>query len=121
MGSLQLTDRLFTVMAKQDPPKDTTCISGLQEKLQSLGVESPIPSFEGANVLTNPVDIHRSYLAEALTKVLDCDRQLVYDAIQWTNQLSNGDLLVVVPRLGMKAVKPAEVTKDLSDKVCNQL
>ena len=104
-------------MAAQGSLKDTTCIPGLQEKLRSLGVDSPIPSFKIASVLTNPVDLYRSYVADALVQVLDYDPDLIYEAIQWANQLSNGDLLLVVPRLRMKGVKPEQLVKDLRRKV----
>lgn len=104
-------------MSTQDSGNETTSVDALHGKLQTLGVEAPIPSFKGTDVLTNPVDIYRSYLAHALTQILDCDRHLVYDAIQWVNQLSNGDLLLVAPRLRIKGAKPAEVVKELSDKV----
>ncbi|KAL8800155.1 MAG: hypothetical protein Q9200_007335 [Gallowayella weberi] len=104
-------------MAAQEPDNQTTTASALQKKLQSLGVDSPIPSFKGTDVLTNPVDIYRCYLADALATIIDCDRQLVYEAIQWTNQSSHGDLLLVVPRLRLKGVKPIELTNDLSGNV----
>ncbi|KAL8681116.1 MAG: hypothetical protein Q9186_002768 [Xanthomendoza sp. 1 TL-2023] len=104
-------------MAAQESVSQTTSAIALEKKLQALGVDFPIPSFKGTDALTNPVDIYRCYLADALTTIVDCDRQVVYEAIQWTNQSSHGDLLLVVPRLRMKGVKPAEVTKDLSDKL----
>ena len=104
-------------MAARDSAKETLSVSALQEKLQTLGVGTPIPSFKGTDVLTNPVDIYRSYLADTLTRLIDCDAQLVYESIQWTNSLPNGDLVLVVPRLRLKGVKPADLAKDLSDKV----
>lgn len=68
-------------------------------------------------MLVNPIDIHRSYLANILVSLVNSDRQLIYDSIQWTNNLTNGDLLRVIPKLRLKGVKPADMDKDLSVKV----
>lgn len=95
----------------------TTDLPSLQKQLQALGISAPIPTWKGTDVLTNPVDIYRSYLADALGSLLDCERQLVYDSIQWTNNLPNGDLLLVVPKLRLKGAKPADVARDLSQRV----
>ena len=104
-------------MTIQHPGKETDTVAALQLKLQALGIELSVLSYESVDVLTNPIDIYRSYLADDLAKILDCSRELIYDAIQWTNQLSNGDLILIVPKLRLKGAKPAEVTKVLSDKV----
>ena len=62
--------------------EETTTIAALQQKLQDLGIDRHVLSYESDDILTNPLDIYRSFLATDLTKILDCDRQLIYDAIQ---------------------------------------
>lgn len=96
---------------------NTTTLDRLQAKLNALDVETPIPSFDNTEVLVNPIDVYRSYLANLLAALVESDRQLVYDSIQWTNNLANGDLLLVIPKLRLKGVKPADMAKDLSAKV----
>ena len=104
-------------MTFQDSSKETISIAALQQKLQALGADPSVLDHESADILTNPLDIYRSYLANDLTKILECGWQLIYDAIHWTNQLSNGDLILIVPKLRLKGAKPAEVTRELSGKV----
>lgn len=104
-------------MTVKDSSEETTTVAPLQKKLRTLGIDHSLPSYESGDILANPLDIYRSFMANELTKILDCDRQLIYNAIQWSNQLSNGDLILIVPKLGLKGAKLAEVTKELSSKV----
>jgi len=99
----------------------TSTLDGLQAQLSTLNVEIPIPSFDNTHVLVNPIDIYRSYLANILANFVERDRQLIYDSVQWTNNLVNGDLLLVIPKLRLNGAKPAEVAKDLSAKVRESL
>ena len=88
--------------------------SKIASQLHKLGVQTPIPEYGDAQVLVNPIDIYRCYLTEAVAQILtDVDPQLIYDSIQYTNNLNHGDLVVIVPRLRIKGAKPADVAKDL--------
>lgn len=96
---------------------NTLELEGLQAKLKSLGIESPVPDYANSHILQNPTDIYRAYLADLLTPLIGAERQLVYDSIQWTNNLTHGDLVLVVPKLRLKGVKPAEYALELESKV----
>jgi len=88
-------------------------LGGVESHLHQLGVPTPIPPFENAEVLTNPIDICCRYLADFLTHLVqDVKPEVIHDSIQWTNALSHGDLVVVVPKLRLKGVKPFDVAKD---------
>ncbi|KAK3689531.1 arginyl-tRNA synthetase [Podospora appendiculata] len=94
----------------------TTSLDALQGLLENLGLEDPIPPFTSCDVLTRPLDIFHSYLADILVKIAYCEPQVAYDAIQWATDMNNGDLDVVVPKLRIKTTDNKELTRDLAEK-----
>ncbi|KAK3317762.1 arginyl-tRNA synthetase [Cercophora scortea] len=100
----------------ETPTMATTSLDALQGLLEKLGLEDPIPTFAGSDVLSRPLDIFHSYLADILVKITDCEPQVAYDAIQWATDMNNGDLAVVVPRLRVKTTDNKELTRDLAEK-----
>src|SRR5262249_52742381 len=96
----------------------TLTVDGLQSLLGGLGVADPIPSFPEADVSSRALDIFHSYLADTLAKLADCESHVAFQAIQWSTDNSNGDhLCIVIPRLRLKGVKPAEVATELIKRV----
>lgn len=96
----------------------TTCsVSGIETLLGKVGLDTPVPDFPDADIVHNPQDIFRVYLADTLQKLVNCDRLVAYDAIQTSNITGMGDLIIVAPRLRLKGVKPEELAKDLLQKV----
>lgn len=96
----------------------TTCsVSGIENLLGRVGLDTPIPEFPGADIVHNPQDIFRVYLADTLEKLLHCDRMVAYDAIQTSNVTGMGDLVIVAPRLRLKDVRPEDLVKDLLQRV----
>jgi hypothetical protein len=95
----------------------TLSIDGLETLLRSLDLETPIPRFPECDVLTNPLDIFRAYLTEALSKLLDCESSTILSAINLPQGML-GDLEVIVPRLKIKGQKPNELAFELCRKVC---
>ncbi len=94
----------------------TASLLGLQAFVAEIGLE-PIPLFEAADVLNNPIDIYHSYLAEHLQTLIECDPHLVYNSIQPSNIIENGDLDIVLPKLKLDGVKPKELAGELLRKV----
>ncbi|KAK1964489.1 arginyl-tRNA synthetase [Colletotrichum sublineola] len=80
----------------------TLSISGLQSSLEKLSLDSPLPSFPDAEVLVRPLDVFRSYIAQIVAEIAECDPAVAYDAIQSTAAISMGDLAVILPRLKIK-------------------
>ncbi|KAF4963838.1 hypothetical protein FSARC_8198 [Fusarium sarcochroum] len=96
----------------------TTCsVGGIETLLGRAGLDTPVPDFPGADIVHNPQDIFRVYLADLLQKLLDCDRLVAYDAIQTSNITGMGDLVVVAPRLRLKGVKAEDLVTDLAQKL----
>jgi arginyl-tRNA synthetase len=90
--------------------------AGLTQLLEGLSISEPTSELVGANVLTNPLDLCRSTLAELLSTLVECDAQAAYNSIQWPNNIFNGDLSVTVPKL-CPGRKPTELSSQLVDKV----
>ena len=65
----------------------------------------------------NPVDIYRLYITEILEPITGASAKIILPALQWTQSLEHGDLLLAVPALRLKGKKPDDVAKDIGEKV----
>jgi arginyl-tRNA synthetase len=77
----------------------TLTITGLEALLGRLGLKLPIPHFAAADVLNKPLDIGRSYFADILRSLVECDAVIAYNSIQWPSDIFSGDLAVILPKL----------------------
>jgi arginyl-tRNA synthetase len=94
----------------------TVSLPCLEALLAEMGVEA-IPSFAVADVLNNPLDIYHSYLAKNLQTLVDCDPNLVYNSIQPSSTIEDGDLDIILPKLKLHGVKPQTLADELLKKV----
>jgi arginyl-tRNA synthetase len=98
----------------------TLDLPGLTKRLEGLGL-GPIPQFLEANLLNNPLDIGRSYLAEILANLVGCDLITAYNSIQCPEDIFRGsDLAVPLPKL-CRGASCADVALDLTQRVRNSL
>jgi arginyl-tRNA synthetase len=88
-------------------------MEGLERKVVALGLGAPA-AHASSQTFTNPLDLFRSCLAEILVDIAECSDSDAQKAIQWPNNVFNGDLSVVLPRLkpGTKADNLAVVIMD---------
>ncbi|KAI4949826.1 hypothetical protein J4E86_007781 [Alternaria arbusti] len=86
-------------------------MEALEDVLSALNLNVPMPGVNNAEVLANPLDVYRTYLAEVLADAVGCDINVAYKSIQWPNNIFNGDLAVILPKLqpGAKAEEVAVV------------
>lgn len=70
----------------------------LEELLERLGLDIPVPHFLEADVLTKPLDIGRVYLANILSSLVENNAANAYRSIQWPGDINNGDLAVILPK-----------------------
>ena len=91
-------------------------IGGLSDKLAGLGV-SEVPKYPNSYPSLNPVDIYRSHITKILAQITGVDTSIIYPALQWTQTLDKGDLVLPVPALRVKGKKPVELAKEWVDKV----
>lgn len=65
----------------------------------------------------NPVDLYRAHITTILSDITGVDAALVYPALQWTQTLEKGDLVLPVPALRVKGKKPNELAEEWCEKV----
>src|SRR6266480_991597 len=88
----------------------------LTATLRSLGI-SEVPRLPNTNPALNPVDVYRSHITELLAPIVGVDPKIVQNALQWTQTLATGDLVLPVPALRVKGKKPDELAKEIGEKV----
>ncbi|PVH77594.1 Nucleotidylyl transferase [Cadophora sp. DSE1049] len=93
----------------------TTSLPSLQAFVAEFGLR-PIPFFAEADVLNSPIDIYHSFLAERLLALVECDLHLLYNSIQPSKTIEDGDLDIVLPKLKLDGVKPKELAGELLSK-----
>jgi arginyl-tRNA synthetase len=89
----------------------------LAEKLVTLGVADSLRPYPNCYPEINPVDIYRAHLTTILAEVTGVDASIIYPALQWTQTLDKGDLVLPVPALRVKGKKPAELAAEWAEKV----
>jgi hypothetical protein len=104
------------------PPRTyrmTAAESTLAETLRGLSLTTPLPKYPNCYPEVNPVDVYRSHLTSILTEVTGVDAAIIYPALQWTQTLEKGDLVLPIPALRVKGKKPAELAAEWVAKVFN--
>jgi arginyl-tRNA synthetase len=91
--------------------------SALVDKLKSLDVSEPLPKYPNCFPEVNTVDIYRAHLSSILSEVTGVDAKIIYPALQWTQTLEKGDLVLPVPALRVKGKKPNELAAEWVEKV----
>jgi arginyl-tRNA synthetase len=95
----------------------TQTVVSLEELMGALGAKTPIPSFQAADLLVRPLDIGRSYIADILCSIVDCDASNAFSSISWPNNIYNGDLVVILPRLSHGS-DAESLARSIMQKVC---
>ena len=83
----------------------------LKESLPQLN------SHEGSSPDTNIVDFMRNYIAQELHRISNVDTSLIFSALEWTNKLEKGDLLLPVPRLRIQKANPKELATSWAEQL----
>lgn len=89
----------------------------LREKLASLSLDKPLPQYPNCYPDINPIDVYRAHLTSILTEVTGVDAAVIYPALQWTQSLDKGDLVLPIPALRIKGKKPQELGDEWVAKV----
>ncbi|CEP62333.1 arginine--tRNA ligase LALA0_S05e03268g [Lachancea lanzarotensis] len=90
-------------------------VLSITSQLQKMSVKEPEP-LEGSFPEQNVVDLMRNYVSAELSKVSGVSADLIYPALEWTNTLDRGDLLIPVPRLRIKGANPKELAAVWAEK-----
>ncbi|CZR61445.1 probable arginyl-tRNA synthetase, cytosolic [Phialocephala subalpina] len=90
--------------------------SSLSDALKSLSLTETLPKYPNCFPEVNPIDIYRAHLTSILTGVTGVDASIIYPALQWTQTLEKGDLVLPVPALRIKGKKPPELAAEWVEK-----
>lgn len=93
----------------------STSICPITAQLQKLSIQEPTVA-EGSHPDVNIVDLMRNYVTQELSKISGVDPSLIFPALEWTNTLERGDLLIPVPRLRIKGANPKDLAADWASK-----
>jgi arginyl-tRNA synthetase len=94
----------------------TQSLEELSALLKGIGL-SEVPKEPNTYPEVNPADIYRSHISQLLAPIAGVDKKIVFQALQWTNTLDKGDLVLAVPALRLKGKKPDELAQELASKV----
>jgi arginyl-tRNA synthetase len=77
--------------------------------LSSPNLDALVSGCDDTKTLFQPLEVCRASLTKVLVDIARCSEEDAERSIQWPNNIFNGDLAVVLPRLrpGMKADKLA--------------
>ena len=64
----------------------------------------------------NPVDVYRAAIIEQLHSITGAEPAIINNAVQWTQDLKHGDLVLPVPALRLKGKKPDDLAKEIAEK-----
>jgi arginyl-tRNA synthetase len=98
----------------------TLSLAGLESLLQTLDLGTPLPAFAETDVLNDPLDISRSYLADIVREIVQCNSEQAFNAVQLPNTVDPfaGDLTIILPKLAREV--GVEV-KDLEQNISKQV
>jgi hypothetical protein len=80
----------------------TMSIADLEALLGGLDVNVPVPQFAAADILNNPLDVARCYLADIICSLVLCSRDTALKCIQPANGVADGDLAIRLPMIEHK-------------------
>ncbi|CAL9730690.1 arginine--tRNA ligase, cytoplasmic [Monosporozyma unispora] len=87
----------------------------IASQLAKLNIAEPA-KLEGSYPDVNIVDLIRNYISIELNKISGVDTSLIYPALEWTNTMERGDLLIPVPRLRIKGANPKDLATEWAGK-----
>ncbi|KAL1874232.1 arginyl-tRNA synthetase [Diaporthe australafricana] len=93
-----------------------TGINELVKLTSDLSLDNIRDKFPACYPETNPIDVYRAHLTNVLEKITGVEPKIIYNAIQWTQGLDKGDLIVAAPALRVRGKKPDELVKEWSEK-----
>ncbi|KAI1314983.1 hypothetical protein EDD11_001419 [Mortierella claussenii] len=74
-----------------------------------------VPTIEGSDPETDPLDAFKNVLAAQLAKLMDVDIKILYDALEAPRASENGHIALSVPRLRLKG-NPSAIAADIVEK-----
>ncbi|RKF57262.1 Arginine--tRNA ligase, cytoplasmic [Erysiphe neolycopersici] len=90
--------------------------TNISQLLKTKNIAVELPKFSNCYPEVNVIDIYRAHLTAILGKVTGVDESIIYPALQWTQTLEKGDLILPIPALRVKGRKPNELASEWIEK-----
>ncbi|KAI5955739.1 SYR1 [Candida jiufengensis] len=90
-------------------------VSTITQELEKLGLQQPKSvkeSFPNYNI----IDVFRNYIADELNRISEVDKDTIYQALDNTKTLDQGDVIIPIPKLKLKGINPNEKSKEWAEK-----
>jgi len=100
--------------AKETLAKEAAAAAA-ERALSSAVIE--VPTIEGSDPVVDPLDEFKNVMAFQLSKLVDVDIKILYDALEAPRAAENGHIALSVPRLRLKGKDPIAVAAEIVDKV----
>lgn len=94
----------------------TVEMEALGQAFSSLGLDNSASSEAWRQNFTRPIEAYRMCLVKHLSETLDLEEEVVQKCVSWPNNIDNGDLTVVLPKL-RPGVKANETAVEVIQKV----
>lgn len=104
-------------MALSTASSGSSDLSHITSQLQTVGI-SELPQPQGIQLYPqhNPVDVYRAIIIDQVQKITGAEVPIIQNAVQWTQDLKHGDLVLPVPALRLKGKKPDELAQEMAEK-----
>ncbi|KAH7401886.1 hypothetical protein DE146DRAFT_716202 [Phaeosphaeria sp. MPI-PUGE-AT-0046c] len=84
-------------------------MEALEQTFKLIGLDAPASNETLLHNFNRPIEVYRICLVKILSDILECEEEVAQRCILWPNNIDNGDLAIVLPKLrpGVKADKTA--------------
>ncbi|RCK60770.1 Arginine--tRNA ligase, cytoplasmic [Candida viswanathii] len=89
-------------------------VTTITESLKELGLSQP-DAIDGTYPEYNVVDVFRNYIADELHRITSVDKSIIIQALDTPKLLDQGDIIVPIPKLRLKGIKPNEKSKEWAE------
>lgn len=97
----------------------TLSISSLNALLKSLHHDETIPHIQDALVLSNILDLYKSFICKNLAQANGLSPEAIFHSLDRPQTLDQGDLVLPIPRLRVKGANTSELGNEWARKVIN--
>ncbi|CAI4058920.1 hypothetical protein SKDZ_04G5410 [Saccharomyces kudriavzevii ZP591] len=92
-----------------------TSTESMISQLKKLSIAEPAVT-KDSHPEVNVVDLMRNYISQELSKISGVDPSLIFPALEWTNTMDRGDLLIPIPRLRIKGANPKDLAVEWAER-----
>ncbi|KAI5966321.1 SYR1 [Candida pseudojiufengensis] len=90
-------------------------VSIITKELENLGLQQP-STIKDSLPNYNIIDVFRNYISDELNRITEIDKETIFNSLDNSKLLDQGDLIIPIPKLKIKGINPNEKSKEWSGK-----